>query len=155
MFTLEVVKTLVIFFLIGYSLLLVPIVIIFKNTASSSCFYMKQIQNSYNLKLYLMIIFFLMSGLPLTNVFLLKWYCLVSILSIGNFYTLLIFIILNVITVLFYYYTFNKIIVSINATSGHFNFKKPNTYLLYIFSGFGVYYNIFGFLFINYLMCIL
>ena len=155
MFTTTVSVKLCFFFLFSYSLILAPVVILSKFNSTSILMLLKQVQRLRNVKYLIMLFIFFLSGLPLTNMFLLKWLCLVNLCYSSNVFIVVLFIFGNLISVVVYYWFFNRILVSIIPKKSNYVVFKINPYLTHMYVLFTVQFNIFGFFMVNYLMLVM
>jgi formate hydrogenlyase subunit 3/multisubunit Na+/H+ antiporter MnhD subunit len=96
-----------------------------------------------------LLLFFCLSGLPMSNFFLLKWFCFYKLYLSGVYYFVVMFFILNIFFLVFYFFFFKKITLYLNNNN---NYAKAlsNQYQLILLNLFIIYINIFGFLYINY-----
>lgn len=155
MFNTVIAYKLIVFFTIGYSLLLLPLVILIKNRGTDSLLPLGQLQSTYNVRVFVLTSFFLLSGMPLTNMFLMKWFCVSSIIGNSGHYTTILFILINVATVLFYYSFFNRTVALISTDDLCANKTTYSSYIVHMYVLFSLHYNIFGVFTINYLIFIM
>ena len=156
MYSLYTTTSLMLFFIVGYSLITLPLIIILKSNARYRNVLINQLQSKGNIHNFLLIVFFIISGLPLTNTFLFKWLCLVNILNSGNYYTSIVFIILNLFSILLYYTIFfNRVVIfSYSNQVVYTSHNVIDTYWVNMYVLISIYYNVFGFFLVNLFICL-
>ena len=152
MYTSNYIEFILAFSVLSYFLLSSPIIILVKYIIAGRQNPMLLSFSSLYLNNVILVIFFCLSGLPTTNIFLLKWFCFSSMVSNNHYYVYIMFFFLNSVYLLFYYYFFNKIylkgvvrgdLCGIQNTVG-----SKYQYILFIYAS--IFFNLFGFFFINY-----
>ena len=101
---------------------------------------------------FLVFTFFLISGIPLTLTFFLKWLCLLQLFKCNMYITYIVFVPINVLFLVFYFNTFNIISSYKNLNSScdlrPVYFLKTDYYIS-LFTQLTFFLNVFGFLYIN------
>ena len=103
-------------------------------------------------KCFLIFIFFLISGIPLTLTFFLKWLCLLQLFKCNMYLTYIVFVPINVLFLVFYFNTFN-IMSGYKNLNGSYMLRPVYLlkidYYITLFIQLTFFLNVFGFLYIN------